>query len=438
MEIKELFKKTDFSLLIITVTLIILGSIVMFSLVYRSDAPSIYLRHLILGIIGIGLVIIVITVPYQLIQQYSKLIYGLSILSLILVLFKGISINAAKSWFKLGTITIQPAEPAKLAFIIFLADYLSRTKKELTRFSSLAYPLLFLVIPVGLILLQPDIGSAIIFFPIFIVMMYLAGTPLRYILFFVLWISITIADSCFLTYIYYQKDLSPFVKFLYQNLTYLPFTIALLGVIVIFLRLVYSFFLTIKIRISSEGFALVNVAICGGILSCYLIQMLLKTYQRKRIIAFLSPQIDPLGTGYQVIQSQIAVGSGGLFGKGFLAATQGQLGFLPVKHTDFIFATFAEEFGFVGSFVMLFLFLFLFYRAMKIALSSRDLFSALLSSGILSYLFFQVFINIGMTVGIMPVTGVPLLFVSYGGSSLLTTMVAIALLLNIYSRRFTY
>ena len=161
----------------------------------------------------------------------------------------------------------------------------------------------------------------------------------------------------------------------------------------------------------------------------------LKDYQKSRLTVFLDPNVDPLGAGYHIIQSKIAIGSGQLFGKGLFAGSQSQLNFLPENHTDFIFAVIGEELGFVGSIVILALYFLLLYRGVKTAQNARDKFGALLAAGITSMMAFHVMVNIGMTIGIMPVTGIPLPFMSYGVSALTTNLISVCILLNIQSRQ---
>jgi rod shape determining protein RodA len=178
------------------------------------------------------------------------------------------------------------------------------------------------------------------------------------------------------------------------------------------------------------------ITLCGGAGLSLLVERFLADYQRKRLLVFISPEIDPLGSGYNIIQSKIAVGSGGLFGKGFLEGVQSQLGFLPERHTDFIFSVIGEEWGFVGASFLLLLYGILISQGIHIADTSRDMFGSLLAAGIVGLISFQVIVNIGMAIGMMPVVGLPLPLVSYGGSSLLMTLTSIGLLLNIKVRRF--
>jgi rod shape determining protein RodA len=175
-----------------------------------------------------------------------------------------------------------------------------------------------------------------------------------------------------------------------------------------------------------------------GLLFSVIIQKFFHDYQKKRILVFLNPDLDPHGSGYNIIQSKIAIGSGGFIGKGFLKGTQSQLGFLPEKSSDFIFAVVAEEWGFVGAILVILLMMIIIFRGIQISFEAKDKFGALLASGITSIFFFHSLINIGMVIGIMPVTGLPLSFVSYGGSNLIMSMLAIGILINIRMRKFVH
>lgn len=217
-------------------------------------------------------------------------------------------------------------------------------------------------------------------------------------------------------------------------LTGLPFLLILkqpdLGTSLMLLFIFVSMTLFVKLKWSTLG-----VLVAGCLSSVPLAWKFLKPYQRQRIMTFLNPENDPLGAGYHILQSKIAVGSGLKFGKGFLHGTQGQLDFLPERHTDFAFSVWAEEWGFVGSLVFLAIYFFLILWGLNIALSSRDKFGVLLAFGIVSLIFWQAFINLAMVLGLLPVVGMPLPLFSYGGSSLLTTLIGVALLMNIRMRR---
>lgn len=220
-------------------------------------------------------------------------------------------------------------------------------------------------------------------------------------------------------------------------LTTIPFVLIVkqpdLGTAILLALIAASMTLFVKI----ERRSLVYLVI-AGVVTIPLVWFYLKGYQKQRILTFLNPDRDPLGAGYHIIQSKIAIGSGMLYGKGFLKGTQNALNFLPEQHTDFIFSVLAEEWGFLGSSIVLLIFLLLILWGLNIALGCRDPFGTILSVGISAMIFWQVFVNIGMVMGLMPVVGVPLPFVSYGGSSIMTMMVCIGLLLNISMRRFLF
>jgi len=241
---------------------------------------------------------------------------------------------------------------------------------------------------------------------------------------------------------FFSENVSPkafklqdlFVPFLFLVITFLLIYIQPdLGTAGIIVLLFISYFFLIKINKKSIIIMIISI-LCVAPLSWNF----LKDYQKKRIIVFLKPELDPLHAGYQVIQSKIAIGSGGFWGKGFKLGTQNQLRFLPEQHTDFVFSVWAEEWGLVGSIILVLLYTFLLYKGITIAINSKNPSGLFLSIGIVFLFFLQIVINIGMTLGLLPVVGVPLPFFSYGGSSMITNMVAVGLLLNINMRKFKY
>ena len=297
-------------------------------------------------------------------EQYNLLvipIFLVSIFLLVLVLLIGTGSDewGAKSWIRFGPIGIQPAEIAKVGFIITFSYHLNRVRKKINRPTALLGLFLHLAVFLALILMQPDAGSAMVFCFIFIVLLFAAGLSYKYII--------------------------PAV---------------ILGAAS--LPLIYKFALS--------------------------------AYQKHRIDVFFNPDLDPLGNGYNVIQSRIAVGSGRLFGKGYLAGTQNQLGFLPAKHTDFIFSTIAEEFGFVGAVIVAAVLFVIIWRCFTVGARSSNSFGKYIAVGTGAMLLFHSFENIGMCIGLMPVTGIPLPFFSYGGTSMLTNLIAVGLVLSV-SRR---
>ncbi len=297
-------------------------------------------------------------------EQYNLLvlpIFLVSIALLVLVLLIGTGADevGAKSWIRFGPIGIQPAEIAKLGFVITFGYHLSKKEKTINKLTTLIGLGVHLFAYLALIMLQPDAGSAMVFCFMFAVLLFLSGLSLKIIL-------------------------------------------PVLGVGVASLPFIYKF--------------------------------LLSPYQQHRIQVFLSPELDPLGRGYNVIQSKIAVGSGGLFGKGYLQGTQNQLGFLPAKHTDFIFSTVAEELGFIGAALVVAVLAVIITRCFMVAARANNSFGRNIAAGVGAMLLFHTIENVGMCIGLMPVTGIPLPFFSYGGTSMLTNLVAIGLVLSV-SRR---
>jgi len=323
----------------------------------------------------------------------------------------------------------------KLGLVIILAKYLEIRERDITRLRELVFPALLTFIPMLIILKQPDFGTAIIFIPILLTMLFVGGADISHLLSIVMIAAIAMVVPMVLTYReWIGAEGSNFLLDFFQDLNLLLIVSGVLLLVTV-ITFVLHFFSVKKFlrRIYIPG-----AVISLGLMTSVIIQKLFKVYQKRRILVFLNPDLDPQGSGYNIIQSKIAIGSGGFFGKGFLKGSQSQLGFLPEKSSDFIFSVVAEEWGFFGALVLLALFGFIIFRCVQTAFESKDKFGALLASGIGTILFFHILINIGMAVGIMPVTGLPLCFVSYGGSNLMMSMICIGIMLNIRARKFVY
>ena len=347
-----------------TLTISVLGVVVIYSA--NHERPELFFRNLYIKQIYwilYGLVVMLITLlaDYRKFRRYAYLIYGLTILALVYVLFFGTVTSGSRRWIDIGPLTIQVSEFAKFALIIMLAKLFDSRKKMQNQYQikDLVVPALLTGLIGTLIAAQPDLGTAMMIFFIFLL---------------------------FLT------------------------------AIEIDVRTLLTLFL-------------------GGLLSAPLLWFQLKDYQKTRVLTLFNPEMDPLGAGYHSIQSKIAIGSGGFWGKGLLAGTQSRLNFLPEKHTDFIFSVFAEETGFIGVAILLSLYLFIILRGLNIAYRAADRFGLFLAVGIIGSISFYTIFNIGMTIGLFPITGIPLPLLSYGGSSLITNFFAIGLLLNIGMRR---
>ncbi len=378
------------------------GITTIYSASYNWDsglAGNIYEKQIIWALIGFVAMGITLIIPIKVFYAFAHIFYGLAVVLLILVLEVG-----DQRWFDIGPLHIQPSELSKIATVLVIARFLAYRNRDLTRARAFVPPLFLALLPTLLVFKQPDLGTALVFSAVILPMFFWAGTRPLHLFFF----------------------LSPVLTLV---CAFHPWTLAPL-----LLVLIGSLFFEHPRLFTASVLLLVNLAV--AICAPYVWENKLHNYQKRRILTFLNPDMDKLGAGYQVIQSKIAIGSGGLKGKGFLEGTQTKLAFLPEQHTDFIFAVVCEEFGFIGAFFVLALFMFILWRALSIALQAKSRFSSLVAIGLASILFFHIFVNIGMTIGIMPVTGLPLPFLSYGGSTLIMNMVLCGLLLNIYANRY--
>jgi rod shape determining protein RodA len=365
---RRLFKNFDW----ITFSVIVLISIIGIITIYSATRPPLgtgvhpdfYLKQILWLLISITALFVVVTFDYVWLQRFSYLLYGIGLVLLLVVLIVGKTTMGAQRWISLGPLAFQPSEFFRVLFIIGFSSYLASIGKNLDYKLSLKSLFIFAIIPLALVVKQPDLGTAVLLMSLFVTLIISKGVSRKIIA-----IALVI------------------------GLISIPF----LG------------------HIFWEG---------------------LKDYQKNRLIAFIDPGVDPAGIGYHITQSKISIGSGGVFGKGYLKGTQGPLRFLPEKHTDFIFSVFAEEWGFVGSLTLLGIYLILFLRGLDTAARAKDEFGRLLAVGITAMFFIYFLVNIGMTLGMMPVVGVPLPFFSYGGTSLLSNFIAAGILISIRTRRF--
>lgn len=392
-----MFRKIDLSIITAAVTIAILGLVMIFS----TGGFNYLLKQFLWLILALVVGYVFSAISPRVWANLSPFIY-IGLIGLLIAV-----IVAAPSyphrWFKFGEVSIQPSEFAKFATLLLLANYLAG-RKRLDRFVDIIIPLLITSIPAALVFIEPDLGAAQIFFPILIVMLYWSGMP-----------GVKI-------FIFFSPIISAIASFsIYLWIGY----IVILGV-----------FLFYRKKLSDLVYGLVCNPIAG--LMTPVIWGQLKPYQQKRVIAFLSPWLDPHGMSWQVIQSKIAIGSGRLFGKGFLSGTQKKFEFLPERHTDFIFSCIGEEFGLLGIVVILGLYTFLLYRIVNLARAAKNKFSSVFAIGVLGWFGYQALINTAMTMGLIPITGVPLPFISYGGSALLSCFMAIGVLLSVSKSKLEY
>ena len=360
---RRLLRGFDFILLLTVIAILLLSLVVIGSVTMQDLSGDFFYvqRQAILFGVGFLLLLMMISMDYTIFYRLTPYMYVANLILLLAVIFVGREGGGAQRWIALGSFNLQPSEFAKFIIIISLARHLTAREGDFESIFSVIPFFLHIAIPMGLIFLQPDLGTSLVFLVILFGMLFMAGAKLR-------------------------------------HLSLYAFAGAAMGFPLLFSRL--------------------------------------HEYQRMRLFIFLNPESDPLHYGFQLIQSMIAVGSGGVWGKGlFAVGTQSQLDFLPEQHTDFIFSALAEQLGFVGSVVLLLLYLLLVFRILRIGSQAKDTFGMLVCFGVASMLIFHVLVTVGMSMGIMPVTGMPLPFMSYGGNSLLVNMMAIGIVLSIGMRR---
>ncbi|TMQ59534.1 MAG: rod shape-determining protein RodA [Candidatus Eisenbacteria bacterium] len=395
----------DRPLLIATLILTLIGIAFVFSATSMASAKvehGLYLKqiaYLLLALLAGGLIA---AIPYRVYEgKTSYLLYGVGLGLLVLTLFIGHVGLGAQRWLGWGPIKIQPSELAKVATVILLASQLSDRKKDWTQIKNLVRPILTAGIPFLLVLKQPDLGTSVAFVAMLLTMLYWAGLPLLYLFFMI----------------------SPIANVALSFLT--PAWLVFLGVLAIILY---------RSRIRLLPLLLVvGINLVVGIATPQIWNHL-QPYQKQRITTFLDPGADAYGAGYQIIQSKIAIGSGQMFGKGFLHGTQKGLAFLPEQHTDFIYSVVGEEMGFAGAALVASLYLLLILRGIRVAHRARNRFGGLLAIGMTSIFLYHVLVNIWMTVGLAPVTGLPLPLLSYGGSSLVASFLQVGLIQNVAMR----
>ncbi|CAK8717730.1 Peptidoglycan glycosyltransferase MrdB [Candidatus Electronema halotolerans] len=362
---RRLIHNFDWVLMLALTLVSIMSLASLFSATWNgSPSPSpLFFKQLYFFLIGYALIVLLVNIDYSELELFAYLGYGAVCLLLIYTKLFVKTVAGTQRWIDLGFFNLQPSEPAKLVLVLVLASCYARRESPVKghQLKDLIRPGALTAVPFILILIQPDLGTAL-----------MLG---------ILFVSMTL-----------------------------------------FARLRWS-------TMSTLGLAGLGCAWLGW-------KYALKPYQRRRIETFLNPEADPMNHGYQIKQSKIAVGSGQIFGKGFLEGTQGHLNFLPERHTDFAFAVWCEELGFVGSVFFLTCYFFLLLWGINIALSARDKFGVFLAFGLVMLIFWQAVINLFMITGMLPVVGIPLPLFSYGGSSLLTTLAAIGILMNIHIRRF--
>ena len=393
-----------------------------------------YARQIIWVVSGLLILLGFSLFNYNRLRGLSPYFYLGCIVLLIVTLIIGREVNGAKSWLGIGELGIQPSEFMKIATILLLANFLVYVGQRIRQLQFFLLAFLISLVPVLVILLQPDMGTALVYFPIFVVMTFFAGARIRHIVFLIATGLLVVMLSIMPGFeeVIFGEQVPVFAVFTDRRiLLFFMGSLLLMCLVSLWGHLVFK-----KKYFYWVGYVTLILAV--SILGLLLARRVLKEYQIMRLLIFLNPYIDPKGAGWNIIQSVTAIGSGGFSGKGFLMGTQSHYNYLPQQSTDFIFSILAEEWGFVGGIFVILLFLIIVLRGIRILTHAKDSFAIQIGAGVVAMIFFHVFVNVGMTMGIMPVTGIPLFFLSYGGSSLWTASIGIGILLNIYMRRYNY
>ena len=411
---KNIFANIDILTVLLYLALVLFGWLNIYASQYNDDTyfaidfTSRYGKQFYFISISIITALIILIIDWKFYYSLSYIIYGIVIFSLIILLIIGGVTNGAMSWFQIGSIKIQPSELAKFATALALAKFFNMQHIKNQKTTTKLYSYLLIIIPFVLIILQNDLGTALIFTS-FVLVLYREGLSINILLFFLI-----TGILCLLSLLINKMILIYIFSF-----------IALISLI--FFRFNKKDIITITVT------WLLSVMFVLG--TNYFVNNILSAHHSKRINILLGKEFDPYGAGYNLIQSKIAIGSGGGFGKGFLNGTQTRFDFVPEQSTDFIFCTIGEEWGFFGSFIFVLLFIALISRIILLAERQRSNFSRIYGYSAACILFFHFTINIGMTIGLLPTVGIPLPFISYGGSSLLGFTILLFIFLNLDSYR---
>jgi len=428
------FLEIDFILLLAALVLMVVGILFIYSSGITSEGLLIsneYRKQIVWASAGLVIALVIAIFNFRRIYDFSIYLYIATIVLLLYTCIFGRVVHGTR-WLRLGSFGIQASEFAKITTIIYLARYLDSTRRNEKNFSRFIVSCLIVFIPMTIVLIQPDLGTSLVFIPILLGMAFVAGISLRYIVFLGLTIiigGVLLVLPLWQTSIMHNTlpSLMMFSNRRFIFIGCLSFSmiaaISWIGFIRYHKRYFYWICYGACILILSLGFS-------------FAAQKVLKEYQIMRLIVFMDPNIDPRGSGWHIIQSVTAIGSGGVLGKGYLQGTQSHYRFLPEQSTDFIFSILSEEWGFIGGILVFALFLTINLRLLRIMRITTDYFGLYIVAGLSSMFAFHFLINVGMTMGIMPITGIPLLFVSYGGSSVISAMTGIGLAMSVHVRRY--
>ncbi|MCL2097468.1 MAG: rod shape-determining protein RodA [Bacteroidales bacterium] len=460
----NIFRQLDYTTAGIYLLLILIGWLSIYASVYNEEHGNIfdisqrYGMQLIWIISSIFLTITVLLINHKFFSVLAYIIYGSIILLLMLVLVAGVEVNGSRSWFAIGQVRLQPAELAKVAASLALARFMCQYNFNLKKLQNILMIGVIILLPMALILLQSDTGSALVFVSL-LLMLYREGLSgwvvsiaafcIMLFILSIIWEPVSVLlfiwIACLALYLFFNKNkykvllmgiasigsYSLIINYLLPVLKLsIDYDYLFLGICVI--TLIVEGIIAVRKKIKSFWLILLifvsTVAITSSV--DYVYDHLLQQHHRNRIEEMLGIRDDPQGTGYNVNQSKIAIGSGGLTGKGFLHGTQTKYNFVPEQSTDFIFCTIGEEWGFAGVLIVIALFAWLLVKIVEISERQRDAFARIYGYCVASIIGFHVFLNIAMTIGLAPVIGIPLPFISYGGSSLWAFTIMLFILLK--------
>lgn len=433
----------DYVLLLCVMVLTAIGIAFIYSAALNKDlilTNTKYINQIIWAFIGLVLLGIVANYDYRKIERYVFYLYIAICCVLLYTCLFGSKVNSSRSWIGIGRLGIQPSELCKIIFILFLGWYFNTSENE-NPAKRFVVALGILVIPVLLILKQPDLGTALVFLSIFLFMSYIAGVPIRWILFLLFTGLLSIG---FTILVLWEEEIVqhpvPVLRFLTDEflkkiIIFSILAIAIISGIGYYLYREYKFLYWICYV---SIILLLSIIFCSVILKVFEKYSKQLQYMRARLYIWIKPEVSPKKFGWNTIQSKIAIGAGGFQGRGFTHGTQSHLNYLPEQGTDFIFSILCEEWGFLGGMLVFILYTAILLRIVYVIRKTPNKFGAYICTGIFGMFFFHFIENIGMVMGMCPITGIPLLFVSYGGSSLISSMISIGLVMSVKYRRFNF
>ncbi len=417
-------KEFDVVLLGTVLVIVIFGIVTIFSAVHSGSKSNdrLWVAQIIRLAVALVAMLVALVIDYRVLHSFSYILYALWFVLLSVLLAFPVQ-SGVRRWFLKGA--IQPSELAKIILIIALARYLSDKRRVSGQLKVFVTAMIIVMAYTFLIFMQPSLGYALTLIPIALSMFYIGGINGMYLLLLIIPGIVSAGTT---------------ILILHRG-WHVASTMAIIKILIFFavygICALMGYYLISKTRIRNgkKWVKFVSLCVFAGMLIALVGSGVLRDYQKNRLLAFANPEFDPQGAGYHIIQSKIAIGAGGFTGQGYLQGTQNRLDFLPAQHTDFIFSVAAEEWGFLGAALLISFYFVLIARGLKAADRADDVFGTLLAIGIVAMIATQVFMNVGMTLGLMPITGVPLPLMSYGGSSLFATFISVGLLLNVRLKR---